>query len=101
MTFNDRINAPKAVELAKRHANLTLLATDGAVIGTVERDWDTATKDTNPAYRIAVGTNLPASRTKAPATQCKWLLGDFAAFGQFLAHQLSTRDVEQRATDAP
>jgi len=101
MTFNDRINAPKAVELAKRHANLTLLATDGAVIGTVERDWDSATKDTNPAYGIAVGTNLPESRTKAPAAQCKWLLGDFAAFGQFLAHQLSTRDIEQRVTDAP
>jgi hypothetical protein len=101
MTFNDRINAPKAVELAKRHANLTLLATDGAVIGTVERDWDSATKDTNPAYGIAVGTNVPESRTKAPSTQCKWLLGDFAAFGQFLAHQLSTRDVEQRVTDAP
>lgn len=100
MTFNDRINAPKAVELAKRHANLTLLSTDGGVIGTVERNWDNVTKDTNPAYGIAVGTNLPVSRTKAPESQCKWLLGDFAAFGKFLAYQLSSRDVEQRVTDA-
>jgi hypothetical protein len=101
MAFNDRITVPKAVELAKRHANLTLLATDGGVIGTLERSWDNVTKDTNPAYRIAVGTELPGSRTKAPASQCKWLLGDFAAFGHFLAYQLSSRDIEQRVTDAP
>jgi hypothetical protein len=101
MTFGDRANAPKAVELAKRHANLTLLAADGGVIGTVDRNWDSVTKDTNPAYAIAVGTALPDSRTKAPAKQCKWLLGDFAAFGRFLAYQLSSRDIEQGVTDAP
>jgi hypothetical protein len=100
MTFNDRVNAPKAVELAKRHANLTLLAVDGGVIGTVERDWDSVVKDTNPAYPIAVGTDLPDWRTRAPAKQCKWLLGDFAAFGRFLAYQLSSRDMEQGVNDA-
>ncbi len=101
MTFNDRLNAPKAVVLAKRHANLTLLAADGGVIGTVERNWDSVPKNTNPAYSIAVGTDLPASRTKAPPKQCKWLLGDFAALGQFLAYQLSSRDIEQGGIDAP
>ena len=100
MTFNDRVDAPKAIELAKRHANLTLLAADGGVIGTVERNWDSVIKDTNPAYPIAVGTDMPDGRTKAPATQCKWLLGDFAAFGRFLAYQLSSRDIEQRVIDA-
>ena len=101
MTFNDRVNAPKAVELAKRHANLTLLAVDGAVVGTVERNWDSVPNDTNPAYSIAVGTDLPSLRTKAPAKRCKWLLGDFSALGQFLAYQLSSRDVEQGVIDAP
>jgi len=100
MIFNDRSNAPKAVELAKRHANLTLLAADGGVIGTVDRHWGSAVKDDNPAYAIAVGTDLPDWRTKAPAKQCKWLLGDFAAFGQFLAHQLSSRNIEQGVIDA-
>jgi hypothetical protein len=100
MIFNDRINAPKAIELAKRHANLTLLAADGGVVGTIERNWDSVVKEDNAAYPIAVGTDLPDWRTKAPAKQCKWLLGDFSAFGQFLAHQLSSRDVEQGVVDA-
>jgi len=100
MIFNDLSNAPKAIELAKRHANLTLLATDGGVVGTVQRNWHSTVKDANPAYSIAVGKELAEWRTKAPATQCKWLLGDFAALGQFLANQLSSRDIEQRITDA-
>jgi hypothetical protein len=100
MIFNDRVNAPKAIELAKRHANLTVLAADGAVIGTVERDWHSDVRDTNPAWSLAVGTDLPNWRTKAPLDRCKWLLGDFAAFGRFLALQLSNRDVERSSIDA-
>lgn len=100
MTFNDRSDVPKAVELARRHANLSLLAADGGIIGTVDRNWHSEVKDTNIAYPIAVGTDLPVWRTKAPAAQCKWLLGDFAAFGQFLAHQLSNRDIERSTIDA-
>ena len=100
MVFNDRASAPKAVELAKRHANLTLLATDGAVIGTVERDWHTVIRDDNPAYQVTVAKDLVNGRTSAPADRCKWLLGDFAALGHFLSHQLFTRDIEQGAGDA-
>jgi hypothetical protein len=100
MIFNDRVNAPKAVELAKRHANLTLLAADGGVIGTIDRSWTNEIKDNNPAYAIAVGKTVPSWRSKAPSDQCKWLLGDFEAFGQFLAQQLSSRDIEQDVSDA-
>jgi hypothetical protein len=101
MIFNDRADVPKAVGLAKRHANLTLLAADGGIVGTVERNWHTDVKDTNLAFPLAVGTGLLDGRTKAPQEQCKWLLGDFAALGQFLAHQLSSRDVERSVIDAP
>ncbi len=100
MIFNDRQNAPKAIELAKRYANLTLLATDGAVVGTIERDWGIEKRDDNPAYPVAVGNDLPDWRTKAPPDRCKWLLGDFSALGRFLGHQLTTRDVEQKVVDA-
>jgi hypothetical protein len=100
MIFSDRVKAPIAVELAKRHANLTVLAADGGVVGTVNRDWHNDLKDGNPAYPIAVARDLPTWRTDAPADRCKWLLGDFAALGHFLGHQLSSRDVEQGATDA-
>lgn len=100
MIFNDRDNVPKGVDLAKRHANLTLLAADGGVVGTIDRAWDSIVKDENPAYPIAVATDLPASRTAAPADRCKWLLGDFAALGRLLAYQLSSRDIEQGVSDA-
>ncbi|MDO9542734.1 MAG: SIR2 family protein [Kiritimatiellia bacterium] len=103
MIFSDRNKVPKGVELAKRHANLTLLAADGGVVGTLDRAWacDSNVKDGNPAYPIAVATDLPDSITMAPANGCKWLLGDFAALGRLLAHQLSTRDFEQGGNDAP
>ena len=99
MIFNDRGNAPKGVDLAKRHANFTLLAADGGVIGTIDRAWGDIVKDENPAYPIAVATDIPAERTSAPVDRCKWLLGDFAALGRLLAHQLSSRDIEQRGND--
>jgi hypothetical protein len=100
MIFNDRVNVPKGVELAKRHANLTLLAADGGVVGTIDRAWDSTVKDENPAYPIAVATDVPGTRTAAPSDRCKWLLGDFAALGRLLAHQLSSRDIEQGVKDA-
>ena len=99
MTFSDRNKVQKAVELAKRHANFTLLAADGGVVGTIDRVWDNIVKDGNPAYSIAVATDIPAERTSAPVERCKWLLGDFAALGRLLAHQLSSRDIEQRGND--
>lgn len=104
MIFNDRADASEAVELAKRYPNLTLLAADGAVIGTIDRDWDSDNKnDHEPNYRIAVaaaGTELPVSRTKASKNQNRWLLGDFGAFGRLLAHQLSSRRIERGGSSA-
>lgn len=99
MIFNDRDKAPKGVDLAKRHANLTLLAADGGIVGTVNRAWDTVVKEGNPAYSIAVSPTIAEGRTAAPEDRCKWLLGDFAALGRLLAHQLSSRDIEQRGQD--
>ena len=99
MIFNDRSDAPKGIELAKRHANLTLMAADGGVVGTVDRAWSSVVRNLNPAYPIAVATDMTARRTSAPVDRCKWLLGDFAALGRLLAHQLSSRDVEQRGND--
>ena len=99
MTFNDRKKVPKAVELAKRHANFTLLAEDGGVVGTIDRLWDSKVRDDNPAYSIAVATYIRTEGTSAPVGRSRWLLGDFAALGHLLAHQLSSRDIEQRGND--
>lgn len=100
MIFNDRVSAPKAIGLARRHANLTLLAADGGIVGTLDRNWGNTVKDSNPAYSVAVTKDMPKTRTAAPPDRCKWLLGDFAAFARFLTHQLSNRDIEQDVVDA-
>lgn len=103
MIFSDRNKVPKGVELAKCHANLTLLAADGGVVGTLDRAWarESIVKDGNPAYQIAVATDLPDSLSMVSENGCKWLLGDFAALGRLLAHQLSTRNFEHGGSYAP
>lgn len=97
MLFKDRAEAPNALTLARRRANLSILAADGAVIGTVERDWHDEVRDNNPAFPIAVVKNMPTTRTNAPPERCKWALGDFATLGAFLGHQLASRNIEQEA----
>ena len=94
MIYNDRSDAPKGVELARRHGNFSLLAADGGVVGTVDGVWDVIQRDDNPAYEIAVGIEVPADSSSAPKDRWKWLLGDFAALGRLLAHQLSSRNIE-------
>ncbi|SDG57704.1 SIR2 family NAD-dependent protein deacylase [Thalassobaculum litoreum] len=94
LIWGDLSSVPDAVALARRHANLTVMAADGGVIGTVKRDWSYEHKDNNPAYEIAVTNEALPNRSDAPDGQCKWLLGDFAAFGSLLASQLSDREAE-------
>lgn len=100
MVYNDCVDVPRAVELAKRHANLTLLAADSGIVGTLQCVWTSDTAENNPAYPIAVSKEIVGSRTKAPSDRCKWLLGDFAALGRFLAYQLSSRNIERGPSDA-
>ena len=94
MIYNDRGDAPKGVELARRHGNFSLLAADGGVVGTVDGVWDVVQREDNPAYAIAVGTEVPGDRSSAPKDRLKWLLGDFSTLGRLLAHQLSSRNIE-------
>ena len=67
LIYGDLASTPDAVKLARRHANLTVMAADGGVIGTVERAWCCDHKDNNPAYEIAVTRdvlrNAPRLRT--------------------------------------
>jgi len=92
LLYGDRANSPEGVRKARKHSNLSLLAADGAVLGTVERDWRSDEKKDHPLHGIAVKTGEMGSRTNAPAERCKFLLGDFLSFGEFLARQLSHRE---------
>lgn len=98
MLFGDRIGYPEALSRARKHPNLSLLAADGAVLNTIERDWRTGIKDDHPWHNIAIKDGDLGTRTKAPADRCKFLLGDFQSLGLFLAHHLSASDDTEEKT---
>jgi hypothetical protein len=91
LLFGDRGASPDAVKAARKHANLSVLAADGGVLGTVEADWHADPQPQRAFHGLAVGLDPPTWRTRAPAERCKFLLGDFAALGKLLAQDLSSR----------
>ncbi|MHC1698983.1 MAG: SIR2 family protein [Geobacteraceae bacterium] len=92
LLFGDRSSAAEAVLRASKNPNLSLLAADGAVLGTVERRWRSDEKTEHPLHCLAVNSGEMKNRTDAPDSQCKFLLGDFKTLGDFLAQQLSMSD---------
>lgn len=83
---------PIAVEKAKRHQNLSLLARDGAVLGTFEKDWHSEQRDGDSLNGLSV--------RKPDAGSCEFVLGDFKKLGEFLATQLSRSDEDVGGKDA-
>jgi hypothetical protein len=89
LLYGPRKNYPEALKQATKRANLSLLAADGAVLGTVDRDWRTDVQDFHPLHGTCVKSNtLGADAT----TGCEFTLGDFKQFGAFLANQLPDSD---------
>jgi hypothetical protein len=100
LLFGDRVKYPSAVSAARSRANLNLLAVDGAVINTIERDWHSEDKSSHPLCGVAAQSGELDDRTVCPKERSKFVLGDFKAFGQFLAYQLSLRVDENEGKDA-
>ena len=84
LLYAQKSDYPIAVEKAKRHQNLSILAKDGAVLGTFEKDWHSEERDGDPLNGLSV--------RKAAAGNCEFVLGDFRKLGEFLATQLSRSD---------
>jgi hypothetical protein len=84
LLYGNRKDYPEAVRCATRQPNLSILAADGAVLGTLNRDWDIGFQDTHPLHSIAV-----SKITENEVEKCTFGLGDFKKLGQFLAHQLN------------
>lgn len=92
LLFGDRAKAPEAVERARKQPNFSLLAADGAVLGTIERDWRSNEKTDHPLHGLAAKSGKMKYRSDTPDTLCKFLLGDFGALGEFLACQLAMQE---------
>lgn len=84
LLYGDRVQYPEAIRCAMRQPNLSILAADGAVLGTLNRDWSSASQDSHPLHGVAV-----SSVAEGEGEQCRFGLGDFKKLGQFLAHQLN------------
>jgi len=89
MLFGDRAKSLEAVASARKQPNLSLLAADGAILGTIERDWRSDEKQEHPQHGLAAQCGEMKPRSDAPADRCKFLLGDFNVFSEFLARQLA------------
>jgi hypothetical protein len=82
---------PIAVEKARRYQNLSLLARDGAVLGTFEKDWHSEERDGDSLNGLSV--------RKSTGGNCEFVLGDFKKLGEFLATQLSRSDEDGSGKD--
>ena len=95
LLFGSKTNYPHALLKAQSHPNLSLLASDGDVLGTLERGWRLDDQSAHPLHGLSV--NSPTKDDSG----CEFLLGDFKVFGDFLARQLSRFDDEQVTPNAP
>jgi SIR2-like domain len=95
-----RSSYSEAVLKAGTHPNLSLLAADGAVLGTVDRVWRDDEQTSHVLHGVSVAKKEAAQSPDSAPKNCEFLLGDFAQFGSFLAQQLSRSDGEQVALSA-
>lgn len=95
LLFGDRAKSPDAIVGARKQPNLSLLAADGAILGTIERDWRSDEKLEHPQHALAVRDGEMKNRSDAPEDRCKFLLGDFKSFGGFLTRQLAQREDDE------
>jgi hypothetical protein len=86
LLYGERKNYPDAMVQALKQPNLSVLASDGAVLGTIERAWRQDEQAGQPLHGLSV--KGPA----APGAHCQFTLGDFKQFGAFLAQQLARGD---------
>lgn len=90
LAFGSKSQYAEGIRCATRQPNLSLLAEDGAVLGTLERDWHAEGQTTHPLHGIGVRFDQPAA-VGQPGLN-KFLLGDFKKLGEFLANQLNRAD---------
>jgi len=90
----------EAFTKAKVTPNLSLLAADGAILGTLEREWRPNVQSEHPLHDICISTVKSQTEDAQEIEKCKFLLGDFKHFGNFLAQQLSTPDDKAAETNA-
>lgn len=100
LLFGNRADYPEATSKAAKHPNLSLLAADGAVLGTLDKPWKTDEQKDHSLHNVSV-----IRRQTDPAAPeeiaSEFKLGDFKYFGDFLARQLAWTGEDQVTQNAP
>ncbi len=82
LLYGNLVGYPEATKLARTAGNLSLLARDGALIGTKEGGWDN--KELSEAATMSGAVDLAPDSADATAKVALFHLGDFACLGRFL-----------------
>ncbi|MDP1786239.1 MAG: SIR2 family protein [Polaromonas sp.] len=98
LLYGPRANYSDALIKKQKHPNLSLLASDGAVLGTIERDWGSANPE-HVMHGLSVINKEPTTGDDSTPPNCEFQLGNFKHFGDFLAQQLSRFDDEQQGKE--
>ena len=77
-------NYPNAIALAKEHSNLSVLASDRAIIRRQEGPWTTSATTEQSLLQGVFDVAAAAAAAPGARRNCTHLLGDFKAFGEFL-----------------
>ena len=78
----------RVLNIARGRPNLSILAPDGAVLGTIKGNWKDEENVGHPMHGLAV-RNSGTSTDTGSNTNRIFSLGDFKVFGDFLAQQFS------------
>ncbi|MFA7279706.1 MAG: SIR2 family protein [Sterolibacterium sp.] len=96
LLYGPRSNYSGELIKKQKHPNLSLLARDGAVLGTIERAWRSDENTEHAMHGLSVIKKDVPVGDDAIVTNCEFQLGDFKHFGDFLAQQLSRFDDEHQ-----
>lgn len=87
LLYGPRASYAEAIRCAIRQPNLSVLAEDGAVLGTLNRDWNSEEQTSHPLHGL--GIRYDAGGAPPGSSKNSFLLGDFGKLGDFLAHQIN------------
>jgi len=93
LLYGKRSAYAAAFDTARKHPNLSLLAGDGAILGTIERDWRPDENTGHPMHDVCVFKD-------SSAPNCRFELGDFKKLGNFLARQINRFDDDTASAHA-
>jgi hypothetical protein len=98
LLYGNLENYPHAIALSSTHPNLSLLALDEAVIGTIRAPWIRLKEEDITSIPYTVDWIKTTDKKRDENMQAQFNLGDFANFGEFLRAMIGEQSQIKEAT---